>query len=1016
MATRPQNVGIKAVEIYFPRQCVDQSELEKFDGVGSGKYTIGFGQTKMSFCDDREDMYSLALTTLSSLFKKYSIDPKTIGRLEVGTESMLDKSKSVKSICMQLFEKAGNFNVEGVDTMNACYGGTNAVFNSINWVESSAWDGRNAVVIAGDIALYQKGNARPTGGAGCVAMLIGPDAPLVFEPGMRGTYIRHAYDFYKPDLASEYPVVDGQMSLQCYTEAVDACYRAYNAREDARKTQMNGSVNGNGVAPEAESKTPLDRFDYFTFHAPNCKLVTKSYARLLYNDFLADPSHPLFKDVAPELRDLGYQASLTDKGVEKTFMGLSKKKFAERVQPAIEVPTMCGNMYCGSVWGGLVSIVCNVAPKTLQGKRIGVFSYGSGLASSMLSLRVVGDTSEMVEKVDLQRRLGARKTVPPQVYDEHRNTKSTSHSRHTSSSSFFSSDSSPDSILSQITTPSRSPVHQYGPTLLPKIRTQDAGMEPSATAGPKRSVHRRVLSSTCNPPTFQPCSTTRPQVQRSVTEPVECTTTSPISVESFKSNRGQSLLNSPVTFTGSHSRKASVSHSRSSSTSGIDQATLRRYGYPNYRLPVYATHGCQAEPTDSFASYTQFFQDPIMQIPGFPQIDTSFLSDEHQDVFPQQSFSYSRTPSLTPPPNISTSVSPIAPTAGSVPATRLLTYLTMPTQPINLVRNLTFHPTRGTQNHFWWDVRNLRSWESFSIDTIASIPGLQRLLTIDVDSTALPDAHSFSKTLQPESEGALTELLSKSFFPRVNTAVALSQGSSSMSLYTTPLSGVAHAHNHPSFLANYGHDAAQTINGLPRGRLVGICKSFDRWNTGMRHEAPHRKVEYLAGLAHLQKCMRDHSCRYGFILTEIELVCVRAGCDEGSDVPYFGYLEVSEAIPTNRHVKPNGFSMSFDEIDADEIPLTASLALYYLLMLSKTTPLPSQSSGFMDVGGPGALMRQRVWHAQDVPGHERGKEGRDKWIPEPNMGEKRDAKRVRGWVWPADPWSRREGGVGSKRR
>ena len=66
---------------------------------------------------------------------------------------------------MQLFEKSGNTNVEGVDTMNACYGGTNAIFNSINWIESSAWDGRDAIVVAGDIALYKKGNARPTASA-----------------------------------------------------------------------------------------------------------------------------------------------------------------------------------------------------------------------------------------------------------------------------------------------------------------------------------------------------------------------------------------------------------------------------------------------------------------------------------------------------------------------------------------------------------------------------------------------------------------------------------------------------------------------------------------------------------------------------------------------------------------------------------------------------------------------------------------------------------------------------------
>jgi hypothetical protein len=36
----------------------------------------------------------------------------------------------------------------------------------------------------GDIAVYGKGNARPTGGAGACALLIGPNAPVVFESGI----------------------------------------------------------------------------------------------------------------------------------------------------------------------------------------------------------------------------------------------------------------------------------------------------------------------------------------------------------------------------------------------------------------------------------------------------------------------------------------------------------------------------------------------------------------------------------------------------------------------------------------------------------------------------------------------------------------------------------------------------------------------------------------------------------------------------------------------------------------
>ena len=43
------------------------------------------------------------------------------------------------------------------------------------------------MVVAADIAVYASGNARPTGGAGAVAMLIGPNAPLVLERGKAAT-------------------------------------------------------------------------------------------------------------------------------------------------------------------------------------------------------------------------------------------------------------------------------------------------------------------------------------------------------------------------------------------------------------------------------------------------------------------------------------------------------------------------------------------------------------------------------------------------------------------------------------------------------------------------------------------------------------------------------------------------------------------------------------------------------------------------------------------------------------
>jgi hypothetical protein len=57
-----------AMDVYFPRRCIDEKELEKFDGVAPGKYTIGLGQEHMAYCDDREDINSFLLTGTPSSF------------------------------------------------------------------------------------------------------------------------------------------------------------------------------------------------------------------------------------------------------------------------------------------------------------------------------------------------------------------------------------------------------------------------------------------------------------------------------------------------------------------------------------------------------------------------------------------------------------------------------------------------------------------------------------------------------------------------------------------------------------------------------------------------------------------------------------------------------------------------------------------------------------------------------------------------------------------------------------
>jgi hypothetical protein len=607
-------------------------------------------------------------------------------------------------------------------------------------------------------------------------------------------------------------------------------------------------------------------------------------------------------------------------------------------------------------------------------------------------------------------------TTPPTVARLH--DVDGAHSRNHSGSSRHSQGSSPDSVLTAATTPSISPNYQHGPPLLPKIRTQDVIIEPISNVGPRR--HRRVLSSTRNPPGFVPYPLNRPYpLSRNAVDAPDCNgLISPISPASAQTPVTTPGLSSPIALTTAAKRKSTSGHSRSDSASSIDDATISRYGYPTYRqLPKYLSRSdaSPVSPVDGasfvFPSYGQ-----VPPVRVLRPLDVQSQSS-YGAAIPSPQYEYLRVQSAQPSPV--GFLTPAMPSPSS--STTLLNHLTDPIPAVNLVRTVNYGPTRGLHDYFWWDVRQLRSWSSFCPSTFNQVKGLTQLLKTPIPGQFTPRPSVPSSRLAPESETSLIGVINDIYAPLLNAALAISQGNDHMRLYISPEAaspgrGVA---NGPHFLANYSSDSEQTSSGSPRGRVVGIAKCFDRWNTGMRNEAPHRRVEYLKGIAHLQRCMREHSCRYGFIISEIELVCVRAGCDDDDDVPYFGYLELSSPIPTSessasydgpkRAVTPrssDGESRSVSPSSSSEVddgrglgaPMTAALALYFLLMLSKAVPLPSQPSGHLNVGGLGALSRQRI-----LP------DPKDKWMPEPQTGEKREAKRVRGWIWPQDAWHRREG-------
>ena len=402
-AAAPSSVGILAAELYVPSRFVAQSALETADGVSAGKYTVGLGQTSMAFVDDREDINSIALTALARLLKTYGVDPRRVGRLEVGTESLVDKSKSTKTTLMSLLAASGNRDVEGATTLNACYGGTAALFNSAAWAASPEARGRLAVYVAADIAVYEAGPARPTGGAGAVAVLVGAGAPLALVPGVRTTHAVDAYDFYKPALGSEYPAVDGKLSQSCYLEAVDACY--------------NGTMARLGAARLA------DAFDFMAFHSPYNKLVAQSFRRCLFNDArrAAAAGAPLPAALAalePFAR-LPAAATLANRDLDKALAALGAAEYAAAVGPTEALSKAIGNSYAAALHANLLCLAAGKG-EALAGKTVGAFSYGSGAIATMFALRGVAAApgaeftlDRIARAVDVPARLATRAEASP---------------------------------------------------------------------------------------------------------------------------------------------------------------------------------------------------------------------------------------------------------------------------------------------------------------------------------------------------------------------------------------------------------------------------------------------------------------------------------------------------------------------------------------------------------------------------------------------------------------------------
>jgi hydroxymethylglutaryl-CoA synthase len=209
-----------------------------------------------------------------------------------------------------------------VELKQACYSATAALRMAMGLVAMRPQS--RVLVIASDVARYELGSpGESTQGCGAVAFTVSADPRLLAIDPEAGFYADDVMDFWRPNYLSE-AQVDGKYSTLVYIKALKAVWKQYSE----------------------ESGRSLDDFARFCYHIPFTRMAAKAH--------------------------------------QKLARGISDEDLARVIGESLIYSREAGNCYSASLYVGIASLLDHAADD-LSGKRIGLYSYGSGCVGEFFS-------------------------------------------------------------------------------------------------------------------------------------------------------------------------------------------------------------------------------------------------------------------------------------------------------------------------------------------------------------------------------------------------------------------------------------------------------------------------------------------------------------------------------------------------------------------------------------------------------------------------------------------------------
>ena len=175
------------------------------------------------------------------------------------------------------------------------------------------------LIIGSDVAKYEQNSvAEPTQGAGAAAMIISGNPSLVRLEGHSGLFTEHVMDFWRPPY-SNHAFVSSQYSVRFYLQAMEKAWKNFAEKSGLTK----------------------DEIDLACYHTPFIRMAENVHGK---------------------------------------FRGNSERA-QEEITPATIYGRQIGNTYTAALYISLCSVLENSKAESLAGKRVGLFSYGSGAVS-----------------------------------------------------------------------------------------------------------------------------------------------------------------------------------------------------------------------------------------------------------------------------------------------------------------------------------------------------------------------------------------------------------------------------------------------------------------------------------------------------------------------------------------------------------------------------------------------------------------------------------------------------------